>query len=257
MRRRGGKHQRCYRSGHPSLAGERLKGIMIALAVSYPLLAHLAVVRGSEPLLALSLAVLALAVLLPGLARGRAAAIAGAAVIAVLLAGLARSSLAWLPLYAPSVITDLVAAALFARTLSPGHVPLIERFVRLMHAPGEPIDPAVQAYARRLTLGWALLFALLALASLLLALCATPNGILLLLGVQPPVSVPQEAWSLFANVLEYALVAGFFVIEYAIRRRRFPQQPFTGLRDFTTRLLAVAPAAFDPGRRRAGMGKHA
>ena len=125
MRRRGGKHQRCYRSGHPSLAGERLKGIMIALA------------------------------------------------------------------------------------------------------------------------------------SLLLALCATPNGILLLLGVQPPVSVPQEAWSLFANVLEYALVAGFFVIEYAIRRRRVPQQPFTGLRDFTTRLLAVAPAAFDPGRRRAGMGKHA
>jgi len=115
-----------------------LKGIMIGLAVSYPLLAHLAVVRGSEPLLALSLAVLALAVVLPGLARGSVAAIAGAAVIAVLLAGLARSSLAWLPLYAPSVITDLIAAALFARTLSPGHVPLIERFDNLTMKDGLP-----------------------------------------------------------------------------------------------------------------------
>jgi uncharacterized membrane protein len=234
-----------------------LKGIMIALAVSYPLLAHLAVVRGSEPLLALSLAVLALAALLPGLARGSVAAMAGAVLIAVLLTGLARSSLAWLPLYAPSVITDLVAAALFARTLRAGRVPLIERFVRLMHTPGEAIDPAVRAYARRLTLGWALLFAILALASLILALCAAPNGILLLLGARPPVTVPQQAWSLFANVLEYALVAAFFVLEYAVRRRRFPQQPFTGLRDFATRLLAVAPAAFGPERRRAGLREHA
>jgi uncharacterized membrane protein len=217
---------------------------MFALAVCYPLLAHFAVVKGSEVLTAASLGALALAVLLPGLARWRIGAWLSGVAIAAVLALLARSSLAWLPLYAPAIVTDLAGAWLFARTLRLGRVPLIERIVRLLHAPEEQLDPAIVVYARRLTAGWAALFGVLAAVSLGLALCAAPNGILLLIGLQPPVTVPQEAWSLFANFIEYGIFAAFFAIEYAYRRQRFPQQPYANMLDFLRRMLRVAPAAF-------------
>jgi len=227
-----------------------LKGIMIALAVCYPLLAHFAVVRGSALLTAASLGALALAVLLPGLARGRPAAYVSAAAAAAILIVLARSSLAWLPLYAPAIVTDLFGAWLFARTLTPGRVPLIERIVRLLHAPDEQLDPAIEVYARRLTIAWAGLFAVLAAVSLAMALFAAPNGILLLLGLHPGVTVPQEVWSLFANLLEYGIVAAFFAIEYGYRRQRFPQQPYANILDFLRRMVRVAPAAFGAARPR-------
>ena len=60
-------------------------------------------------------------------------------------------------------------------------------------------------------------------------------------GVEPPVRVSQEAWSLFANVIGYLLVAAFFVIEYAYRRQRFPRQPYRNILDFLIRVLAAMP----------------
>jgi hypothetical protein len=58
-------------------------------------------------------------------------------------------------------------------------------------------------------------------------------------GVQPPVTVPLSQWSLLANVLDYLLVGALFVIEFAFRRRRFPQQPYRGLLDFTRRVVSL------------------
>jgi uncharacterized membrane protein len=221
--------------------------VIIALAVCYPLLAHLAVVTGSQWLTAASLIVLAAIALLPGLRRGRARAWLAAAALVVALGLLARWQLVWLPLYAPSVLADFLVAFIFGRTLVAGRTPLIERIVRLLHAPEEQLDPGVLAYARRLTLAWALLFAALGALSLGLALCAAPNGILLLLGVTPPLRVPQHLWSLYANFIEYLIVAAFFAAEYAYRRRRFPQQPYANIVDFLRRMLAVAPRELLPG----------
>jgi uncharacterized membrane protein len=115
----------------------------------------------------------------------------------------------------------------------------------------------VTAYARTLTLAWAVLFAVLAMTSLVLALLADPNGILLLLGFTPHVTVPQRAWSLFANFLEFAVVVTFLIVEYAYRRRRFPEQPYANLLDFLRRLIAVAPEAFAPREWRAQLRRQA
>ncbi|HTV53276.1 MAG TPA: hypothetical protein VME21_18925, partial [Steroidobacteraceae bacterium] len=128
---------------------------------------------------------------------------------------------------------------------------------RLMHAREERLEASIVSYARVLTGVWALLFAALALVSLALALIARPNGILPLLGITPAVSVRQSTWSLFANFLEYAIVALFFVLEYAYRRRRFPQQPYTGMLDFLRRLSAVAPRALARRECRDGLGRRA
>jgi uncharacterized membrane protein len=222
-----------------------LRRIMVALAVSYPLLAHLAVMTGSARLTVAGVALLALLALWPVLARSRVAAGLAALLAAIAVARVPAEGWMWLPLYAPPVLGDAFLAWLFGRTLASGQVPLIERMVRLLHAPGERLDAEVFSYARTLTVAWAVLFASLGLADLLLALWATPNGVLSSLGFAPIVTVPQHLWSWFANIAEYVIVAGFLVGEYAYRRRRFPQQPFAGLIDFVCRLGAVLPRALD------------
>jgi uncharacterized membrane protein len=223
------------------------------LAVSYPLAAHLAVLTGSPRLTLASLAVLIALALWPALVRRRAVAWLGAllAAAAVTVAFRASRGWTWLPLYASPVLGDAFLAWLFGHTLAPPRVPLIERMARLLHPPDARLDPAVIRYARTLTAAWAALFAALGLADLLLALCATPNGILALFGLVPLVPVPQRAWSWFANIAEYLIVAGFFVGEYAYRRRRFPQQPYAGLGDFVRRLSAVAPRMLERAPRAA------
>jgi uncharacterized membrane protein len=230
-----------------------LKAVMVALAVCYPLLAHLAVLADSVLLTVASIAVLALLALLPGLLRGSVAAWLAAGVIGGALAVLSQQSLIWLPLYAPAVLSDLLVAWIFARTLLPQRVPLVERIVRLLHAPDESLNPAIGPYARRLTLAWAVLFGSLGAISLLFALLATPNGILVLIGVHPAFTVSQHSWSLFANFIEYLLVAGFFALEYSYRRQRFPEQPYANIFDFLRRMLAVAPEAIGSEGRRASV----
>ena len=223
---------------------------MVALAVCYPLLAHMAVRADSLLLTAASIGALALLVLLPGLLRGNLSAWLTALAIGGALALLSQQSLIWLPLYAPAVLGDLVVAWVFARTLLPERVPLVERIVRLLHGPDEQLNPDIAPYARRLTLAWAVLFGLLGLISLGLALFAEPNGILVLLGLRPLLTVSQHSWSLFANFIEYLLVAGFFAVEYGYRRRRFPEQPYANVLDFLKRMLTVAPeAVISAGRR--------
>jgi uncharacterized membrane protein len=142
------------------------------------------------------------------------------------------------------VLIPCFMAWIFGRTLAGGRTPLIERIVRLSHSPREPIDAAVLVYARRLTLTWTVLFVFLGTVNLVLALCATPNGILPWLGVDPPVRVPRETWSLFANVLNYLIVAAFFTLEYAWRRYRFPHQPYANMFDFIRRTAALGPRIF-------------
>ena len=220
---------------------------MIALAIAYPIVAHAAVLTHSTGVTVASLAVLAALVLLPRLARGGVIAWCAIPLTVVGLALLWRAHAAWLPLYAAPVLAPLFASWVFGHTLAAGETPLIVRLVRLLHDP-EPPGEEIERYARRVTLGWTLLLASLALISLTLALLAVPNGILEMSGVRPPITVTQETWSLFANFLNYVFAAAFFLIEYAYRRHRFPQQPYRNLFDFMKRAAAVGHRALESRR---------
>jgi hypothetical protein len=55
------------------------------------------------------------------------------------------------------------------------------------------------------------------------------------------VTVPEEWWSLFANMIGYLLVAAFFLIEYAYRRHRFPRQPYRNMLEFFLKVFAAMP----------------
>jgi len=229
--------------GAVATPGFRIHGaglLRLALVVAYPLLSHLAGShRGDGRFAALALADIVLILLLRPLLELRASAWALLAVVLAGLAWLAGSPLAMAPLLlVPAAILAAVAWT-FARTLR--SVPLITRMVAgLDRIPAAELSPELVRYTRNLTGSWALLLALLALANLLLALLAVPGGLLAMFGVASPLPVEQARWSWFAGACNVGLMVGFFLVEFAIRQRRFPGR-YTSLLDFLRQMARLGP----------------
>lgn len=229
-------------------AGASLKGVRAGAAIlttvlgfAYPITTHLAIARRSSTLTVAAIVILAALVMIPWLASGRLAAWLLLPVVAAGCWAISDAHLALLPLYLPPIVIPASVAWLFARTLLAGQTPLIEQFVRAMDRTEKP-DAAVLRYARQLTSVWAALLSSLALINLLLAAFASPKGLLIAFGFEPAITLPQEAWSLFANFIAYLIIVVFFVVEYVVRRQRFPQQPYRSFLDFIRRTIAVSPS---------------
>jgi uncharacterized membrane protein len=212
---------------------------MIVLGASYPVFAHIAVLSGKPVLIAASIGLLIALVLLPGLRNARPVAWIMLPVAAYCLYIAAAHGRTLLLLFLPPILINGFMAWIFGRTLEPGRTPLIERAIVALHGTTDHVTVEMLAYARRLTLVWACLFVALTAINLALAVLANPGGLLLSIGLHPPVTVPLAVWSLFANVLNYLIVGALFVGEYRLRRRRFPQQSYRGFFDFTRRLAGV------------------
>jgi uncharacterized membrane protein len=211
---------------------------MLLMGASYPVLAHLATLSARPDLIAASISVLVILVLLPALRQGRwlawaTLAAAACGLYVALAAGRAVSLL-----LLPPVLLNGFMAWVFGRTLRDGRMPLIEIAARAMRGSGAQLGAEVVAYARGVTQAWTGLFVGLAVVNLVLAMLARPAGLLRVAGFDPAVSVPLSAWSLFANLLSYLLIAALFAIEFVVRARRFPHQPYSGVIDFTRRLAA-------------------
>jgi uncharacterized membrane protein len=211
---------------------------MVLMGMSYPVLAHVATLSARPDLIAASILLLVVLVLLPALRDGRplALAVLAGAVYGVYVALASGTALTLLLL--PPVLLNGFMAWVFGRTLRQGGMPLIERAARAMRGPGAVLGDGVVSYARGVTQAWTGLFVVLAGVNLGLALIARPAGLLRVAGFDPVVSVPLSAWSVFANLLSYLFIAALFAIEFVVRARRFPQQPYSGLIDFTRRLAA-------------------
>jgi uncharacterized membrane protein len=228
-------------SPHPGNARQRFTtaAAMTLLGVAYPVMAHVSALTGRQDLLAASIGLLVVLVLLPGLRGGRKLAWATLPIAALALYAVIQSGHGMALLFIPPVLINGFMAWVFGRTLTQGSTPLIERIVHAMHGAGSgTVTPEMLVYARHVTVFWAGLLSALTVVNLLLAALASPGGLLLIAGFSPAVTVPLEVWSLFANVLNYVIVAAAFVVEYAARVRRFPQQPYAGFVDFTRKLAA-------------------
>ena len=88
----------------------------------------------------------------------------------------------------------------------------------------QALAPELQAYARRLTLAWALLLSALAAFDLAMALLAS-----------------REQWSWLANIGDYVVIGGFMLLEFAWRRHRFPGRHRRFI-DFIRRMVGLGPA---------------
>ncbi|AJC46353.1 MULTISPECIES: hypothetical protein [Xanthomonas] len=230
------------RPAEPADAAPWALALGVLLALAYSPLAHWANAAHRPDLAVLAGAALVLMVLVEPMARWRPWAWALALAATAALVPLWRSPHALLLLAAPPVLFTAWVAWFFGRSLQRGRTPLITRIVEALYRQaGMPITPDQLRYTRRLTLAWTLLLVGLTLLNLVLALCAQPSGVLAQLGLASPLPISDARASLFANLLGYGVIGGFFVGEYLLRGRWFPQRPYRNLPDFLHRLARLGP----------------
>ncbi|MBO9661817.1 xanthomonadin biosynthesis protein [Dokdonella sp.] len=186
--------------------------------------------------------VLVTLLLSPGLRRRSGVAwvlwlLAGASFLALAACGHGRLALDVLPIFVNAAL-----CLLFARTLARGREPLIARIIEVLEGRERLALPRVAAYARGLTLAWALLFGAQATLLALLLTFARPDGLLDALGLAAPFVVAGSAWRWYLHVGSYALVLTFLVLEYAFRRRYLAHLPHAPMAQFIARLMRRWPA---------------
>ncbi|UKE73304.1 COG4648 family protein [Xanthomonas graminis] len=226
----------------PAAAAPWALALGVLLALAYSPLAHWANAAHRSDLAVLAGAALVLMLLVEPMALLRPWAWALALLALAALLPLWRSPHALLLLAAPPVLFTAWVAWFFGRSLQRGRTPLISRIVEALYRQaGLPLTPAQLRYTRRLTLAWSLLLAAMTLLNLLLALCAVPSGVLAQLGRASPLPIGDAHASLIANLLGYGVIGGFFVGEYFLRGRWFPQRPYRNLPDFLHQLARLGP----------------
>ncbi len=187
--------------------------VLTALAISYPLVSHVASMRGVPTVGLLWLCLLMLAGFFLGNRSTFVLALGALCLGAALIGQLSGSAELFLRL--PPVIIFAALAWLFGRSLQPGRTPLAALVGERIR--GELPAPVAQ-YGRRLTQIWTLLFLALSIECALLGLFAPPFW-----------------WSLFTNFINFALMVLLFVGEYPVRRivlGDLEQTPFLdGLRE--------------------------
>jgi uncharacterized membrane protein len=217
--------------------------VVLVLAVGYSPLAHWANASGRPDLAVLAAASLVLMVLAEPLVRLRPWAWLVTAAALAALVPLWDSPRALLLLAAPPVVFTAWVGWFFCRSLLAGRTPLITRIVQALYLrAGIAITPQQRRYTRRLTAAWAALLFSLATLYLVLGLCAVPGGVLMQLGMPPPLAVPETTASLIANLLGYGVIGGFFIGEYLLRGRWFPERPYRNLPEFIRHMAALGPA---------------
>lgn len=216
--------------------------LTVAMVVAYALFAHLASATLDDRYAYAALLSLVAMMLAAGLVARRAWAWVALPLSLAACHLLYRSGHAGLPLLLAPVVFVAAIAWLFARSLWSPHGALITRIVAALDGcTPATLGPELVAYSRGLTAAWAVALCALGLANLGLAMVAEPGGLLDGLGLGAPVAITREQWSLFANILNYGIVGGFFAVEFAYRKRRFPGR-YSSFVGFLRQMAALGPA---------------
>jgi len=180
--------------------------------------------------------------LLPGLRRGSARAWTAWLATAALLVLLGARGNGHFALDVLPVVIDVALCAVFARTLARGREPLIARIIGVLEGHQRLALPRVAAYARALTLAWALLFGAQAVLLGALVVLARPGGVLATLGIASPLAIEGDAWHGYRQFGHLALVPAFLIAEYLFRRFWLRHVPHMPLPLFVGRLVRRWPA---------------
>lgn len=183
--------------------------ISAALIAAYPILVHASLLLAMPALQILALLLFLTGAFAGGLARGSLLAwlVFSSLCLGVLLLG--YFSLTLYLLYIAPIVLPLGLLYWFGRTLLPGRKPLITSISE--GARGAPLGPEMIRYTRLLTQLWCLIFGVIVLGSAIL----------------PWLQQPQ-LWSWFTNVFNYGFIGAFIVIEFALRKKLFPEHKHPG-----------------------------
>ena len=216
--------------------------LTVLMAVAYAVFAHVASASHDDRYAYAALLSLVAMMLGAGLLARRAWAWVALPLALAACHLLYRAGFAGLPLLLVPVAFVAAIAWLFARSLWAPRGALITRIVAALDgSTPQTLAPDLVAYSRGLTAAWALALGVLGAANLALAMVAEPGGLLASLGLRGPVTITREQWSLFANVLNYGIVGGFFAVEFAYRKRRFPGR-YSSFAGFLRQMAGLGPA---------------
>lgn len=202
--------------------------LLLLALIALPVATHLAAIKGGSLLpMICSLALFGL-ILRP--VFGNPGRLATCALFLALFAGgaMVAAYAGNRAILLPPLLVNASLLILFGRTLRPGQQPLITRLAKLYRG---RLEPRVAGYTRQITWAWSIVFAGLLIEIVVLALFA-----------------PLATASLFANVLNYILVAALFVIEYGIRRWRLADLEHPGFWTFVAFLRQTNWQTFFSGR---------
>ncbi len=186
--------------------------VPVALILSYPLLVHLAVWLEQPVIQVLALLVLTLGLLLPGLRQGSRFTWGLFLLILGLLCAAGYLDIAIYLLYLPPVVIPLLFWGVFLHSLLSGKVPLVTAIGERARG---PLSAQMRRYTWGVTLMWTVVFAAIALWSVILLWLATTT-----------------LWSLFTNFINYLMVALLFVAEFVYRKWRFQDHDHPGFVDY-------------------------
>ncbi|NNC24345.1 hypothetical protein HKX41_09305 [Salinisphaera sp. USBA-960] len=171
----------------------------LALLIAYPILVHVAVVAHSRNLTFAALASLILGSFWPRLRRPNVVAalnlivaLVAAALVAFFLSGV-------LLFYAAPICALTGLLSVFAASLLPGRTPVATRAAEAVRG---SCPPEVRRYTRGVTVFWCGVFGALIAENIVLVLFASP-----------------AVWSLFANGVNYLVVAAAFIGELVWRQK--------------------------------------
>ena len=214
-----------------------------SLSLGYLVCVHFALTRDSSVLAATATAFLGAGVIVAVKGPHRKwLRLLGVAMAAWFTYAIGTRTIAPIPLLLPPILVPATLAWIFGRTLVAGRKSLVERFMRIFHAPEVP-PPEFLRYARHVTQSWTALLAILAAANLVLLMNLVPGGLLELAHIRPPwpMSPTHLAW--LGNLVTYLLIGGMFLAEFAVRIVRFPRyryrNPVRFLRQARHRLPAI------------------
>jgi uncharacterized membrane protein len=210
--------------------------------IAYLLVLALALASGRIWLEELAAFLLATLLLWPGLRRRNVVAGVLWAAVALGIAALTMTGHGKVALDFMPVMVNAALCTLFAHTLAKHSEPLIARVIAVLESPARLALPRVAAYARALTLAWAVLLGAQAVLLTILILCAVPDGLLAAFGIKPPIEITGSLWRWYLHLGSYATVLAFLVIEYAYRRWHLRHIPHVSLPTFVTRLVRRWPA---------------
>lgn len=178
----------------------------------------------------------------PGLRRGYVVAIAIWSAVVLVVAALALRGRGEIAIDFLPVVVNASLAYLFAHTLAQRRTPLIARLIGVIESPERAALPRVAAYARGLTLAWALVLGAQAIVLAAMIACAVPDGALAAFGIAPPFAIRGDAWREYLHFGSYAAVLAFFAIEYAYRRWHLREIEHMPAPQFAARLAQRWPA---------------
>lgn len=214
---------------------------VLPLLIGYSVLAVLGGVLHRVSLSIAAIVLLLIALGLPVLRRRSGTGIAlwllvTALMLVPALTGRVQLALSGLPI--------LILAALcffFARTLVRGREPLIARCIRVVEGDERMALPGVARYARGITIYWACVVGIQALALTVLFLCAQPGGLLNAFGVRVPFAIPRDVLAWYPEAGCWAVLVLAFALEYLFRRWYLRRLPHPSLKRFVTRLVKYWP----------------